>query len=267
MNHERFSPDLQVTEDLEREHSIEQGLLDAADAVRGDADRKKILEEFISGEIHKRRGAYLALTFGYKGPEEPNQKVFWHDHGTFVGPDGAVYHVRTDDDGVGQMYTVPAGGQRRDVIHPYTYDSYIGPHGITGRVDFVNGVHDIAPKNTPRQMELQRLESKSPVIPRHAEGTDSTVEPALENRHSVTYEKQPTGEILGWYHDPKTNETVKLYSPEEVLAVADMLDERDAELEVAQLEVALAAAKANLYRLRKNSESANISKDEVAAVA
>ena len=215
------------TQTLEQEISVEQseygqyldGLAAAAQAVAARPRQRQILEYYIQGNgdaIHRRFGGEL----------EDRGEVYWHHHGTFVAPDGAIYRVRTDDDGIFRVYASPVDsrGDSIDCIQPYVYDGYIGPHAIEMRVDFVNGVHRSVPLNSRWEHELQAREGRDVMTPRHQEGI------AFDSRRdSIALCKHPDGHIEGWLHDSADGEVVSLYSPAEVCAMIAILEEEENE--------------------------------------
>ena len=223
---------VQAGQDHEQETHLHK-LMEVAEVIRSDPRRREMLDRFISGDIHKSPGGAIAIPFGYDWNEEqqcsvPNMKVFWHDHGSFVGKDGAMYNVRTDDNGVGQVYVAPVDerGQYIDCIHPYTYDCYIGPHGIDVRADFINGAHRASPQNTAEERRLQDLEGHDIMVPRHQIGTEFD-----DRRDSISLRKYGDGHIEGMIHDSVSGETQQLYAPYDVKAALLMLDDMEVELE------------------------------------
>jgi hypothetical protein len=217
----------------EAEQAYLASCMEVASIVRGNPRRLDILDQFITGDIHKFKGGELAITFGNrydakKGGWVPDEKVFWHDHGSFVDKAGAMYKVRTDDEGVGQVYVSPVDerGDYIDCIHPYTYDCYIGPHSIDVRVDFVNGTHHAPPTNTITEQKLQAKDGLDVMVPRHQAGTIFD-----ERRDSILLRKYGDGHIEGIIHDSESGEVSQLFSPNDIKAAIAMLDEMDAELE------------------------------------
>lgn len=208
--------------DTRQEQGFNEGLLSAASLIRDDPRRRETLEMFVNGDIHKQFGGEIVTP---RGPDLP-PIVYWHDHGTFVGPDGSIYHARTDDyDEHRQMFVSPADERGRYIrcIQPFTYDGYTGPHSIEMRFDFINGPHRAAPRNTLEEAELQRREGLDPVYPRHKEWVD-------ERRDSLSLVKDKDGHIDGWLHDSVTNQTHQLYDPVQVLETMRMLDELEREV-------------------------------------
>ena len=221
------------TEKLQSRAEIDEEYVEGLDRVarlmHDNPHQREVLEQFVSGEIHNKFGGSIKQQYGWG--TEPY--VFWHNHGIFVGPDGAIYEARTDDNGVPQVYVSPNDPEwtTLDCITPWTYDVTSGPYYIEMRFDFINGPHRTAPRNTIEEAVLQRADGKDPVYPRHYEGIDPSSE--LSRRDSLALIKRGNGHVDGWLHDCETDEFSRLYSPQDVLAVARSLD--DIEVEHKQL--------------------------------
>lgn len=214
------SQELQTTS--ERESIIDEGLIEAARALRDNPKQRELLEKFTDGTIHEHWSGSIAQDRGAA------TVVYWHDHGTFVAPDGAIYQVRTDDDDINrQVYVAPNDSEWAKglpCIQPWTYDGVTGPHGITMRFDFLNGPRRIV-TNTLDDMKKQRLEGADPTMPRHKEWAD-------EARDSISIEKHRDGRITGVLHDGQSRTDTLLYAPDEVRAVVAMIDEAEREIEI-----------------------------------
>ena len=200
------------------------GLEQTAQAIREKPRQRKILEIYGNHEnpdaIHEIADAPIA--------DERAGVVFWHNHGTFVAPDGAIYRVRMDDTGLAQMYVSPVDERGESVdcirpfcIRPFTYDSHVGPYGIELRVDFINGLHRTLPRNTKEEHMLQALEGRDVMLPRHSE--EMAFRP---DRDSIFLHKNPDGSIDAWLHDIDGGAT-RLYGASEVLAMAAVQDDRE----------------------------------------
>ena len=209
--------------DAHHETLLDEGLLDAAQYMIDHPRQREILSQFMSGEIHEKLGGSIVTQ---RGQNEP-PIVYWHDHGTFVAPDGSIYQPRTDDYDIHRqmfMSAVDGRGSGFPCIQPYTYDGYTGPHSISMRFDFVNGKHRCAPQNTPEEAALLHREGRDPVAPRHKEWVAS-------DRDSLSLKKFEDGHIEGVLHDSVTNTDTKLYSPEMVMAAVSMLDDIQADID------------------------------------
>ena len=195
------------------------GLEQTAQAIRERPRQRRLLEIYGDHEnpdaIHTIADAPIA--------DERAGVVFWHNHGTFVAPDGAIYRVRMDDNGLAQMYVSPVDerAQSVDCIRPFTYDSHVGPYGIELRVDFINGAHRTLPYNTKEEHMLQALEGRDVMLPRHSE--EMAFRP---DRDSIFLHKNPDGSIDAWLHDIDGGAT-RLYGASEVLAMAAVQDGRE----------------------------------------
>ena len=194
------------------------GLEQTAQAIREKPRQRQLLEIYGNHEnpdaIHEIADAPIA--------DERAGVVFWHNHGTFVAPDGAIYRVRMDDTGLAQMYVSPVDerGESVDCIRPFTYDSHVGPYGIELRVDFINGAHRTLPRNTSEEHMLQALEGRDVMLPRHSE------EMAFRaDRDSIFLRKNSDGSIDAWLHDIDGNVN-RLYGTNEVMAMAAVQDDR-----------------------------------------
>ena len=194
------------------------GLEQTAQAIREKPRQRRLLEIYGDHEnpdaIHEIADAPIA--------DERAGVVFWHNHGTFVAPDGAIYRVRMDDTGLAQMYVSPVDerGESVDCIRPFTYDSHVGPYGIELRVDFINGAHRTLPRNTSEEHMLQALEGRDVMLPRHSE------EMAFRaDRDSIFLRKNSDGSIDAWLHDIDGNVN-RLYGTNEVMAMAAVQDDR-----------------------------------------
>lgn len=195
------------------------GLTVAAEAIRQHPRQRRLLEIYADPE---RPDAIHDLTDAPISDSRANI-VFWHNHGSFVAPDGAIYRVRMDDEGAAQVYASPLDERARsvDCIRPVTYDSQIGPHGIEMRIDFINGVHRELPKNTSEQRMLQHREGRDVMLPRHNEDMRF-----IADRDSIFLRKQPDGSTDAWLHDSVHGDVVRMYGAAEVLAMAAVQDER-----------------------------------------
>lgn len=195
------------------------GLEQTAQAIREKPRQRRLLEIYGDHEnpdaIHTIADAPIA--------DERAGVVFWHNHGTFVAQDGAIYRVRMDDNGLAQMYVSPVDerAQSVDCIRPFTYDSHIGPYGIELRVDFINRLHRTLPRNTKEEHMLQALEGRDVMLPRHSE--EMAFRP---DRDSIFLHKNPDGSIDAWLHDIDGGAT-RLYGASEVLAMAAVQDDRE----------------------------------------
>ncbi len=223
------------TEKLQSRTEIDQeyyeGLFDVAAIMIERPRQRELLERFISGDIHREAGGAIALTFGYDWNEQenrsvPNTKVFWHNHGTFVDKNGAIYEARSDDAGLPQVYIAPNSPEWtvQPCIHPWTYDADSGPYDIEMRFDFINGPHRTAPQNTLEESRRLIAMGEDPVYPAHQTGIEAS--PELSRRDYLSLVKRGNGHIDGWLHDSETDETSRLYSPRDVLATVHELEER-----------------------------------------
>ncbi len=195
------------------------GLEQTAQAIREKPRQRRLLEIYGNHEnpdaIHEIADAPIA--------DERAGVVYWHNHGTFVAPDGAIYRVRMDDTGLAQMYVSPVDERAEsvDCIRPFTYDSHVGPYGIELRVDFINGAHRTLPRNTGEEHRLQWLEGRDVMLPRHSEDMAFRAD-----RDSIFLRKHPDGSIDAWLHDSDGG-VARLYGANEVLAMAVVQDDRE----------------------------------------
>ena len=209
--------------DAHHETLLDEGLLDAAQYMIDHPRQREILSQFMSGEIHEKLGGSIVTQ---RGQNEP-PIVYWHDHGTFVAPDGSIYQPRTDDYDIHRqmfMSAVDGRGSGFPCIQPYTYDGYTGPHSISMRFDFVNGKHHCVPQNTMEEARLLRSEGRDPIAPRHKEWVAS-------NRDSLSLEKFADGHIEGSLHDGETNTDIRLYTPSMVMATISMLEDMQSDID------------------------------------
>lgn len=195
------------------------GLKQTAQAIREKPRQRRLLEIYGNHEnpdaIHEITDAPIA--------DERAGVVFWHNHGTFVAPDGAIYRVRMDDTGLAQMYVSPVDERAEsvDCIRPFTYDSHVGPYGIELRVDFINGAHRTLPRNTAEEHRLQWLEGRDVMLPRHSEAMSFR-----PDRDSIFLRKNRDGSIDAWLHDSDGG-VARLYGSNEVLAMTALQDDRE----------------------------------------
>lgn len=208
------------SEAIDQEYSL--GLLDTATVLLQNPAQRKVLEAFVSGEIHATYGGSIERS--YWEDEVWQSYVFWHAHGTFVSGDGSVYQVRTDDVGRPQVYVAAMDERCASLpcVQPYTYDVYRGPHGNEMRFDFVNGPHRAAPPNTLAEAGELRRAGKDPVAPGHCEGLL-----APRARDSIALIKHDNGRIDGYLTDGTTGERRRLYAPTEVLATIGEIEQKD----------------------------------------
>lgn len=172
------------------------------------------LDLFTSGEIHKHAGGSLRALDGSK-------RIFWHDHGTFVAKGGAIYHLRTDDEGVPQVYVSPVDerGGGLYCVQPVTYDGYSGSDGTEMRFDFINGIHHALPRNSLGEIEQQRQEELDVMRPRHQFGAvfDS-------RRDSISVIHSPDGTMRAMLHDSETGLVEYLYDAAEIKSLVEFMD-------------------------------------------
>lgn len=244
--------------DTQHEIVLDAGLLDAAQYMREHPRQLETLVLFMNGNIHKKEGGSIKQQ---SGRDEP-PIVFWHQHGTFVAPDGAIYHARTDDnDNHRQIYMSPVDEYdcQPYCVQPLTYDGHTGPYGITMRFDFKKNLHGMLPSNSTEDVKHQidqyremmhaydaekaRLEAevyheripddKMPEYWRRYKGdvsrnydimTPRHKEWAEANRDSLSLKKFEDGHIEAVLHDGETEVDTKLYSADVVIAAIGILD-------------------------------------------
>ena len=193
---------------------FDSGFMEAAVVVWENPRRRMILDLFLSGEVHKHFGGSLEAANG-------SGRIFWHDYGTFIAPDGAIYHIRADDAGVMQAYVSPVDERAAGLycIQPYTYDGYRSSDGNEMRIDFINGLHHASPRNTLEETELQRRDGQDVVHPRHQDGINFD-----SRRDSISVTYCDDGTLKALIHDSETGCTTSLYDPVLVRRFADELD-------------------------------------------
>lgn len=193
---------------------FDRGLLEAAMTVWESSQTRAILDLFISGEIHSHTIGGLYAVGGAS-------RIFWHNHGTFVAKNGAIYQLRTDDSGMSQSYVSPVDsrGQGLSCIRPYTYDNYNSPDGSERRFDFVNGAHRSPPINSLYEVGLQRHEGLDVARPRHQDGV------AFDGRRdSISVVCGTDGITRAMLHDSETGTSEYLYDATEVKTFVEFLD-------------------------------------------
>ena len=193
---------------------IERGLFETAITVWENTRVRKALDLFMSGKIHEYAGGSLRAA-------DKSGHIFWHDHGTFIAKNGAIYHLRSDDDGTPQVYVSPVDGRGGALycIQPHTYDSYSNSDGTEMRFDFINGIHHAPPTNSLHEVELQRSEGQDVVRPRHQDGTTFD-----SRRDSVAFVRIPDGTMRATLHDSKTNGIEQLYDSIEITSILALID-------------------------------------------
>ncbi len=209
--------------DAHHEILLDEGLLDAAQYMIDNPKQLEILKMFMSGEIHQQFGGSIVTK---RGNNEP-PIVYWHDHGTFVAPNGAIYQPRTDDYDINRQVLVsPVDGRGSGLpcVQPYTYDGYTGPHSISMRFDFVNGLHRCAPQNTMEDARILHSEGRDPIAPRHKEWVSA-------DRDSISLKKFADGHIEGVLHDSETDTDTRLYSPDMVMATISMMTDMQSDID------------------------------------
>lgn len=201
-------------DEVEMESFGDNGFIDAAVMVRENPRCRMILDLFLSGEIHNYFGGSLRAVNG-------TERVFWHDRGTFIAPNGAIYHIRADDAGVMQAYVSPVDERAVGTycIQPYTYDGYRSDDGSEVRIDFVNGLHHAAPPNTIEEAELQRRDGQDAVYPRHRDGINFD-----SRRDSISVRYGDNGTCMAMMYDSATGLTTPLY---DIVLVRRFIDELD----------------------------------------
>lgn len=172
-----------------------------------------VLDLFISGEIHKHAGGGLRAL-------DRSGRIFWHNHGTFVAKSGAVYHLRTDDEGEPQVYISPASSREGGLycVQPCTYDGYSNSDGSEMRFDFINGANHALPRNSLYEVEQQRQDGLDVMRPRHQDGT------AFDSRRdSISIACGPGGAVRAAIHDSKTNLTEYLHNAVEIKSLVELI--------------------------------------------
>ena len=198
------------------EESYLEGMAWTALAVWKDPRRREAFEQFASGDIHNHYGGGLLAANG-------SGRTFWHDHGTYVADNTAIYQLRADDEGVMQMYVSPTDrrGGGLFCIQPYTYDSYRNSDDTEVRVDFINGLHHHAPFNTLAETELQRRDGLDVVQPRHQDGISFD-----SRRDSVSVVQREDGKVYASIHDSETGLTEPLYDLADIMRLLSSFDEQ-----------------------------------------
>ena len=189
---------------VERQRSVELGR--AADALVANPRQREIFSRYCDDTIHTRLGGEL-----YEPIDAEHALLFWHHLGTFVAQDGTIYRVRMDDNRYLQMYISPVDerGQSIECIRPYTYDGDVMDDGKV-RVDFVNGIHHIVPKNTAEEMRMLNCNGGDALIPIHRSG-----ERFHPQRDALLFWVQ-NGQVEAVYHDGEHHQVERVFTMAEI---------------------------------------------------
>lgn len=172
------------------------------------------LDLFISGDIHQYAGGSLRALDGSK-------RIFWHDRGTFVAKNGAIYHLRADDEETPQVYVAPVDDRGGNLycIQPVTYDGYRSSDGAEMRFDFINNIHHALPKNSFSEIEQQRQGGFDVMRPPHQTGAAFD-----DRRDSISVTSSPNGTVRAMLHDSETGLIEYLYDAAEIKSLVELLD-------------------------------------------
>lgn len=196
------------------EQQIDRSLFETAMTVWSNPRIRATLDLFNSGDIHKYAGGSLRAY-------DKSGRIFWNDHGTFVAENGAIYQLRSDDEGVPQVYTAPVDGRGNGLycVQPYTYDVYSNPDLLEMRFDFINDVHHAPPINSPCEIDTQRRAGLDVMAPSHKEGVIFDA-----RRDSISMARSTDGVVNVMLHDSGTGITERLHDSMDIELLLQLLD-------------------------------------------